>query len=272
MKKIICLIIYFLCFINLWNPKVISASSSLYARILSEDVYLYRSTNQDSTYANIFCEIEKSYFVEILDEQDNFFKAKYFNLTGYVLKDEVDKVYKTPQNPYPSNITFNVYSSLGAKIRTSPEASLGETNIIGIIPSTDSVIDYYGKINGEECLKGQGKEWLYCAYSYDNIGNIVGYIYAPLTENLPEIYPNTETFSAQETTSTPSILASSTKSLNLGLVLLLLIPAILFIVMLFIPSRPRKIPISRTKTQMPNNVKMFKKSKQDSKLDYYEID
>ena len=67
-----------------------------YARILFDQVYLYKTAKEDNSIGNIYFELPKTYFVELLDKSGDFYEARYINFTGYVKKDSVQAVSSTP--------------------------------------------------------------------------------------------------------------------------------------------------------------------------------
>ena len=260
---------FFLCFafliINLpLNDNVFAVDFS-YARITEDETYLYKTSTHSADISNIYFELEKTYFVKILDIVDDFYKVKYQNVVGYVIAAQVLKVNGTPNLPYPENITFQVNSALNTKLRTSPQMS-DESNVIGVLPSSNLSLNYLGKIQGEESIKSLGSDWYYCYYNYENSGCILGYVYAPLTENLTPIFANTETFPDKSEISETITPQMPSETQNLFLVIVMCLPAVIIFVVLVIPFNKKNKP--NTSSNQSNK----KISKRNSKKDFYEID
>ena len=244
-----------------FNFSSVKAEKLSYARILNNNTYLYSSS--DLTEDNKFFMLEKTYFVKILSMEANCYKVKYFNITGYVDISEVEIVNGIPNKPYPENITFNINSYLNTKIRTTPTMK-NDDNIIGYLPNSNCKLNYLATTEGEESIKNMGTKWYYCNCSYDNNSIIYGFVYAPLTENLTKIMPNTETFEEIEEISQTEIPQDITERQNIVLVVLLCMPAIVIVVLLVIPLNKKNT--KKTKK------KLVKKNIKKSNKDYYEID
>ena len=84
--KIFLLLINVICSIIQPIPYV-CADTSVYAQILHAGCYLYKTPIENTNYANVYFMIENTYFVELLsDYNDEFYKAKYMDIIGYVKK------------------------------------------------------------------------------------------------------------------------------------------------------------------------------------------
>lgn len=250
----------FCCLLKI--PATVFALDYSYARIMNENIYLYKSATYTTDITNIYFELEKTYFVKILEVVGDFYKVKYQNVIGYVISSQVLMINGTPNNPYPENITFQISSALNTKLRTSPEMN-NENNIIGVLPSSNITLNYLGEIQGEESIKSLGSNWYYCYYSYENSGCILGYVYAPLTENLTPIFANCETFSDKSETSETITPQMPSEKQNLFLVVILCLPAVVIFIILVIPFN------KNTKNTSTSNKKPVKRN---SKKDFYEID
>ncbi|MFQ6724521.1 MAG: hypothetical protein ACLRFE_04250, partial [Clostridia bacterium] len=93
----------FNCLICLFQPinQVSANDNCAYAQILHAGCYLYKSPVDNTNYSNVYFMLENSYFVELLsDYNDEFYKAKYMDIVGYVKKSQVQCVQGTPKTPY----------------------------------------------------------------------------------------------------------------------------------------------------------------------------
>ena len=203
-----------------------------YARIMFEQVYFYKTPTENNSYENVYFELPKSYFVELTDICGDFYKATYLNITGYVKKDSVQAVDKTPSNPFLDNISFRVYSNLSESIWLSPNHSSIK---ITDIPHLTKNIQYIGKIVGDTLIDGRTNVWFYCKYSSDE--DYYGYVFSDFCDELSTIVENTETLDyVSNPTFAPPIEPTNTIPQNnkiVGLIVgILSIPALIFVLMM----------------------------------------
>ena len=201
---------------------------------------VYKTPNEDDSIANIYFELPKTYFVELLSKSGNFYEAKYIDFIGYVKKDCVQAVASTPINPYLKNITFRVYSELSQNIWSSPTTQEG-SNILTQMPHLTKNISYIGKINGECLIEGRTNVWFYCKYTKANL-DYYGYVYSDfcdettqINNNMEEVtYINNPTFEAyiEATNTIPK--NSNTIGVIVGI---LSIPALIFVFMILKSSK-----------------------------------
>lgn len=160
-------------------------NSSCYARIMFDQVYLYKTPNDNNDVSNIYFELPRTYFVELTNKHGDFYQANYKNLTGYVKKESVQAVVGTPQNPFLNNITFRVYSDLSCNLKSNPNS---QSNQVTKIPVLTKNISYIGKINGDCLIEGRTNTWFYCKYSADK--DYYGYVYSDFCDQMPAKIPN----------------------------------------------------------------------------------
>ena len=283
-KKIlfICLII-FLCFVILplkLDSKVqadnYTAGSPQYARVKGSNVKLYKTPTEVEDYSNVHFTVPESYFVELLDyENEKFFSARYLDTYGYVKISEVQCVSGIPQNPFVSKASFRVFAPNGLELRSSPSQSDG-LNVITNINYLETNLQYYGKIDGEEAISYKGNEWYYCKYT-KNGQEQKGYVYSVFCDLLTTISTNTEvleyvsepTFETKETGSqveTDTSISSLPSVTQILIIVAVCVPCILIIYLLF---RPTKITARAYQNAAENASKKKKKSR---KQDYYEYE
>lgn len=244
MRKYLFITIALLCIINLCyfcNFEPSKADTAIYYRVTSENTILYRTPLDSTESSNVYFYLPTTYFVRYnstFDEQ--FLNVTYQEFTGYVLLDNVTRVYSTPQTPYATNLTFSVSGIANLVLRSEP-TTLAE--YIGTIPFNATNIEYFGSIIGEQSNSELSNIWYYCRYKSYEQGILTGYVYAPLTQNLTVIEPNTEEVETEpsKTTNTDTIIASELQTgVNLLLILGLTIPAILLLILVFRPERHKK--------------------------------
>ncbi|MBQ9792381.1 MAG: hypothetical protein IJW32_01360, partial [Clostridia bacterium] len=84
------IILIVILFLNATAPVVYAESSreTYFAQVLFEQVCLYKTPVNDNSTSNIIFEIPKTYFVELLDNTNEYFYfARYSTITGYVKKE-----------------------------------------------------------------------------------------------------------------------------------------------------------------------------------------
>lgn len=124
-----------------------------WARIVKDSVNLYADENCDKT---MFI-LEKSYYVEILEELDRVYmvqvmenKTGFPSLLGYVRKIEVTPTEVAPLTPlYPTEQLHVTADSAPLKLLPTPSSE----NVI--VATTTQKLSYYGK------LTYYGKNWYY---------------------------------------------------------------------------------------------------------------
>lgn len=242
---IICLVC--LLFLNSTIPYVSAINSSYFARIVAEDVYLYKTPLDVQDYSNIYFTLPKTYFVELISVANSqFYHCNYLSFSGYVKKNSVQAVSGTPSNPYLKNINFRVYSDLSRDMRTAPTNS-AESSQVCFVPQLSRNLTYYGTIKGKSLIDGRTDIWYYCKYSGDQ--DYFGYVYSDFCDEMTPIISNTENLTEiSNPTFEPSSITPTSMPLkdnHLGIIIgLLSVPALIFVFMVF----KGKNIISRDKT------------------------
>lgn len=219
------------------QPISVSAfeTETYFARVMFEQTYFYKTPNEDDSIKNIYFELPKTYFVELLSLTNNFYEARYKDIIGYVKKDCVQAVSGTPSNPFLNNITFRVYSEMSQTIYSAPTIQ-NNSNIITKIPLYSNNVQYIAKVDGECLILNRTNDWFYCKYNSNGI-DYFGYVYSDFCDEITEIVNNTEqltyinnpTFST-ETEPIPTLPKDSN---YIGIIVAILsIPAVIFLFMI----------------------------------------
>lgn len=213
------------------------SNQTYFARVMFDQVYLYKTPNDIDDSSNILFELPKTYFVELLENANNkFYKVNYSTFTGYVKKDSVQAIAGIPLSPYLENINFRVYAEMSRDLRSEPNLSNGSSSQIAYIPLFTRNITYYGKIIGESLIDGRTNVWYYCKYSADK--DYYGYVYSDFCDEMTTLTENTEkvtyldnpTFAAVQ--QTPNYTIPQTDN-HLGIIIgILSVPAIVFLLMI----------------------------------------
>ena len=154
MCKVLLAFVLLCCFVQ---PNIAHAEQTKWARVVRDDTFLYATEDCSKQ----MFELEKSYYVEILEELTKTYFVKvdgqnrqFPALCGYVLKNEVRTCSEVPQTPlYPTEKV--VVSGNSAVLRLSPTPS---AEAIVVATNTQSVC-YYGQV------LAYGKNWYYVYFA-----------------------------------------------------------------------------------------------------------
>ncbi len=218
----------------------VSASTfdTYYARIMYDDVYLYKSPIDVDEYSNIYFSLPRTYFVELLESSNSeFYKVNYLSFTGYVKKEFVQTIVGKPITPYLENQNFRVYSELSRDMRTEPSTISGSSSQVVYIPLYSRNLTYYGSIEGEQLVDGRTNIWYYCKYTADQ--DYYGYVYSDFCDefSLDEIplnyeevsYTSEPNFDSDNGNQTSIPIENKTTAIVIAI---LTIPAIIFVFMI----------------------------------------
>jgi hypothetical protein len=228
MLKILFIVLLFFnsIYIKPYNINVFADNS--FARA-DKTTYLYKSTSEDNSIDNIYCIIEKSYFVEIKDSVGDFYSVNYNNASGFVKKNDVEEIIDTPQTPYPNNIKIIIGNN--CNLRSSPTTNSTINNVIATIRSEESNITFIGKIFSEEAIDFGGTTWYYVKYN-DNYG----YIYNKYVKSITPIFENTEKVSYKSKINS-NLENPITNTPSLIIVIILFIPCIFVLIIIYYPNK-----------------------------------
>lgn len=235
------IILVLILFLNATTPVVYAENTTktYYAQIMFEQVYLYKTPTNDNSTLNVYFEIPRTFFVELVDNaNETFYFARYSNITGYVKKESVQAVSNTPNSPFLDNLKFRVYADLSRNIQTEPNLSSNTSSLVASVPLYSRNLTFYGKIIGENLIEGRTNIWYYCKYSAD--ADYYGYIYSDFCDELPTTLPiNTEevtymsnpTFISEKVENENNSISfnSNTTAVIVGIIT---IPALIFIFMI----------------------------------------
>lgn len=261
-------------FFNNYSP--VFASRTYYAQI-SKDSQVFLYSLPTKLKDNRMFVLPCTYFVELIkNANDEFYYARYNDLYGYVIKNEVKPVKNTPTSPFLVNINFRVFVPSGANLRTSPYNN-GTLNLIYSIPFLDSNLMYYGISYGEEAISKKGQTWYYCKYFAGN-QTYTGYLYAPLCDDLSVITDNTEsvefldniTFDDETITTSGEVFKGLSSTTTTIIIIAISLPCLLFIYLLFKPTKlAEETSSTNSKPRKKHDKKKIKRLKNS---DYFEID
>lgn len=227
------------------NSKAVFAASkpTYYARVMTENVFLYRNAINNEDFSNIYFEIPRTYFVELIDDYNtDFYLARYLSFEGYVKKDCVTAIKGTPNKPFLTNVFFRVYSEQSQNMRKFPTRSGGTEYQEYFLPQDNLNISYIGKIVGDPYVSNRSNLWYYCKFV--DSSEHYGYVYAEFCDdgegneiNIPNnneevIYIANPDFNTKE--EQPTAIPPESKTTWI-VISILSVPAIIFI-LLFLKS------------------------------------
>ena len=184
MRKWIIVFFYLIySLISLFNTTIVSADSN-YARII-DSTYLYKNDTLSDEIDNIICIVEKTYFVEIISEHEEYFHVHYNGISGYIKKSFVREITNTPSTPYPDNIKLTIESP--CNLRSSPTIVKQPGNVIATLPAGENNFTFIGRIFSDEAIDFGGTTWYYVKYNDE-----YGYIYNKYVKSITPIYENIE--------------------------------------------------------------------------------
>ena len=238
MKKLIIALISFVIFFPTTDFVIAHAdeTKSYYAKVLQEAKF-YSQPNEEF---GLFT-IPSSYFVILYDNAgENFYKAKYQDLSGYVKKDEVTPMDGTPTSPFP-NETFRVFNDNGLNFY---EKTSYESTILGKLNFLDSYT-LYGIQIGEEPFPNSSNAWYYSKIT-TNGQTSYGYAFSYYCDGFESFTENTEYFpeiTNELVFSTSSINASGlSDSVKAIIILAVSLPCLIILYLLLSPSKKLKKP------------------------------
>ncbi|MGN0960714.1 MAG: hypothetical protein ACI4PF_00775 [Christensenellales bacterium] len=221
------------------QAKIDVDASTRYARVESS-TEIFRNMSDSNNISNVICIAEKSYFVEIIGNYDNFFRVNYNGINGYVKKNDVKEISNTPSTPYPFNIKITIGSN--CNLRSTPTTKSETNNIIATLYTDEQNFTFIGRIFSEEAIDFGGSTWYLVNYQ-----GTYGYIYNKYVKSITPIYENTEEV-IYLSTNVPKTENPITHTPSLILIIVLLIPCILILLILYLPKKhlakpkPKKSP------------------------------
>ena len=228
MKIIVFILIILINLININHSFVYSKSE--YARAINP-VYLYNTSNNNEN-SNIKCIIEKSYFVEIISEINDYYKVNYNGTTGFVKKNDVKVTTSIPSTPYPYNIKIEIEND--CNLRSSPTTKSSINNVLATLKSGETNIQFIGRIFSEEAIDFGGTTWYYV-----NFQGQYGYIYTKYVQSLPPTHAHTEVVNFKSENIT-DLTNPITHTSNIILIIILFIPCLLILLILYYPRKRNK--------------------------------
>ncbi len=235
MKKIILIAIIVITIIQLQSiPQIqnVNAEKINYARVETNGSYLYKTATANPSTSNIWCELEKTYFVQILNNyNDYFYKVSYNSIIGFAKKSDLSIVLSTPLMPYPSGININIKNTSGCYLRSSPISKTTNNNIIKTLNKGTKNILFIGYIHGDENIDLKGNLWYLVKYEDE-----IGYIFSDFVENKVTLYPNLEEISLLNNLPS-SLLNPINNSTTLILIVVILLPCLIILSIMFLPKK-----------------------------------
>ena len=205
MKNIVLSVLY-LVLVTLCHLSPVYATTLPYA-LVGNDCILYLD---EQTLSPLFC-LPSSYFVKVLNEEDNVWKVSYLDVVGFVKSETVEKVDYVPLYKYPKNTDCSLLNDGNTiTLRSSPFHQ--KDNVITKL-THGSTATFYGVRVGSDQIPALGNEWCYIR---DMDGNY-GYVYS-LYVQIPTFSPND--FLAKQELQSAQVGASTTLNLPFSAIII----------------------------------------------------
>lgn len=215
-----------------------TTEKSFYAKVMFEQVFLYKTPELDNSNSNVYFELPKTYFVLLTgNANEDFYSARYLNINGYVKKNSVQATSSTPVKPFLDSVNFRIYAELSRNLMSEPNTTSASSKQIAIIPLYSKNVTFYGKVIGETLIESRTNIWYFCKFSADT--DYYGYVYSDFCDQFPADLPeNTEEinyienpFATAEPPEQPKSLPLKSSSTGI-IVAILTLPAIAFFFMI----------------------------------------
>lgn len=201
-------------------------STPVYAKII-DSCYLKKTPTKLNDFLNIYFVLEESYFVKILNEENDFYFVEYLDLTGYVEKSHLQKVNEIISKPYLDSVSFDIIKE--TNLYNSPK--IDEDDIKIKLLKQNNVF-YYGKIFASSLDSSSGNVWYYCKIESNNT-SINGYVHSKFCNNLSPILLNDEISTNLVSINNESDLLNL-NSITQTIIIIVISFPILFILVLFL--------------------------------------
>lgn len=261
MKKICSFLLIFAVIIHCSfsvDKQAFASESVVYAKV-NFDCVLYKSQSLDSSIDNIYFVIPETYFVTILDSNENVYKVQYDKYIGYVKKDSVVIAKFIPNVKILEGVKCNIKYTSGTQVWSKPSTT---GSVLTTIPAATENITYIAACYGEIPMGGTSNFWYYISYTPStNSTNVYeGYIYSENVAFVSEIVDNLETnpeiIQEENIVEEKTIYVSPTfKTIITALIsipIILLISIILYKLIKFLRKNTNKI-IFENKLNLKNN-------------------
>lgn len=229
MKKF--LVIILLLIIPFSNYSIIAVASTKYARI-EKSTHIYKNMVENNNIENIICIGEKTYFVEIIANYDNFFKVNYNGISGFVKKTDVKEITNIPSTPYPINIKLSIQNT--CNLRSTPTTKSDINNVVTTLNTNESDFIFIGRVFSEEAIDFGGSTWYFVNYK-----GKYGYIYNKYIKSISPIFENTEEVTYIQN-KIEKIDNPITHTPSLIIIIVLSIPLIATLFLMYLPPKKHK--------------------------------
>lgn len=195
-------------------------STVYYGKIENENTIFY-----DTSYTPKF-NLLQSYYVEIIEKNDNFYLVKYKDLTGYVKSKDITLSEK-PTQPYLNDIEFTTTQNTFLSKTPSLSGKFLELD-------NNSSLNFIGNFIGENISPYENNLWHYVYYEH-NGETLYGYVYSPYTSGVGGIIKNNEV--TGNLISSFDELKSIPENISYFIVFLLFIPTFYILFILLSPNK-----------------------------------
>ena len=255
MKKVSIILSFFILISTFYFSNFADANEEnhYYAKISNSATFLCSTPSENSA----LFEIPKSYFIEVNGSVDDYFKATYNQISGYVKKDKVCLMNGIPQTPF-ATATFKLF--VPHNLYSAPN---NNSTVLSAVNSS-TTLNFYGTISGQQ-LNSSTNIWYYCSFQNAD-KTLYGYVFSGIADYLTQIPTNNEVFETiNEDAMTNSTQTSEFSSLSTG-------TKIMLIVAISVPSAFILYFLVKPSRILNNKAGLKKKSKISRHGDYFEFD
>lgn len=246
MKKFLCLLVLLFC-ACLIPDNLAMADTINWVRITKDCTYFYRNpTNLD---ADIMFELEKSYYLKIVSEQNYFYQVElmdnsngFVKIYGYVKKTDVSPCETVPDLPLYPAVYVSVTNSNAILYSACSTASQALCSV------------FYGQqLNFYGSMTVANSKWYFVkageTFAYINSAFASAPLINPHPTPLPSevVPPPSEEVQPPESETKEPVQTPQKFDMQIALIVLICIPAVIIVIVLFIPARAK----SKSPTTQP---------------------
>ena len=236
-----------------------ASETTYYARINEDgERYFYSSPYEQS---KLFV-LPSTFFVLLSGIENDFYKATFRDVSGYVKISDVTPVKNKPLQEYPDT-SFRVLNENGLVMYSSPTT---EAEPVGRLDYLQEKVTLYGTMSGTMVIPNSTRTWFYCSTFFE--GRVVrGYAFSYLCDEVITPGINNETFEAITTPLDFSPPKNQTNGLSdttvAIIVLCVCLPCLVILYLLLSPGKRHKVQRSEKKIKVKRGKDYYELNEDD---------
>jgi len=218
--------------VNSLNEKLLVSTNAelentnMYAKI-NKNTYLLKTPTKILDFQNAYFILEESYYVIILDLQNDYYYVQYQDIKGYVQKESLTIVNEQIESPFLENITFNIVKDTFLYQEPIFSNDLQKHEVL-----SGEKVKYIGKIYSQNLSDLDGNVWYYAEIENNGV-KTKGYIHSSFTNNLTPITQNNSVSTEFLANNNTNTLLNIKQTTQIIIIIVLSVP-IFFILYLFL--------------------------------------